>query len=159
MKCVSSRFALVLALTLLLFTVAGHYTVTFMQSASGAHHSVLVRAQTPPLDRSALPRLSVSARASRLAQLAQGVNAVGDRSHWQPSAAGGYGGDPFAEPPSGKASGKQRNFEHGLSALAHVAGARATNTRSQAQPVVDHRDDPLWNPQHEIVKVRGAFVS
>ena len=48
MKCVSSRFALVLALTLLLFTVAGHYTVTFMQSASGAHHSVLVRAQTPP---------------------------------------------------------------------------------------------------------------
>ena len=152
MKCVSSRFALVLALTLLLFTVAGHYTVTFMQSASGAHHSVLVRAQTPPRSVCAAQRLS-------LAQLAQGVNAVGDRSHWQPSAAGGYGGDPFAEPPSGKASGKQRNFEHGLSALAHVAGARATNTRSKAQPVVDHRDDPLWNPQHEIVKVRGAFVS
>ena len=58
MKCVSSRFALVLALTLLLFTVAGHYTVTFMQSASGAHHSVLVRAQTPPRSVCAAQRLS-----------------------------------------------------------------------------------------------------
>ena len=147
MKCVSSRFALVLALTLLLFTVAGHYTVTFMQSASGAHHSLLVRAQTPPRSVCAA-QLS---RARVVGQLAQGVNAVGDRSHWQPD---GYG-DPFAEPEP-TASGKQRNFGHGLSALAHVAGARATNTRSQAQPAVDHRDDPLWNPQHEIAKVRDS---